>query len=161
MSALPRESPVKDMEWPPSNCFPLDILVDKSSGEKFKCGKCDELCRLAMTMECDEHEDDQVAQSKLYGKECLLTHLKTHGNKCPIGAHPNASPAKIKFVRSIILQLIAICPRKALALKNPSFRLSPLLPSPYPPTYIDFLRGGRRANILRYPPTLHKNTKSS
>ncbi len=119
MSVLPAK-PAARMEWPPSNCYPLDILVDESSAKKFLCNECGQLAMLAMMMDCDEHEKDQVAQSQIYGKQCILAYLKSHGDKCPIGGHPKGLPAKSKFVRATILQLIAICPRKAHARTHPS-----------------------------------------
>ncbi len=129
MSLLPAKPAADvDIEWPPSNCYPLDILVDESSAKKFLCDECGQLARLAMAMDCDEHEDDQVAQSKLYGKECITSYLKTHENKCPLGGHANGIPGRNNFVRSYISQVICLCPRKAHALKNPSFRPS-LAPS--------------------------------
>ncbi len=72
-------------------------------------------------MDCDEHDKDKKAQNKLFGKQCLDDHLAANGDKCPIGGHKNASPAKNKFVEGMIDDLMAKCPRAAHGIRNPSF----------------------------------------
>ncbi len=147
-----------DIVWPPANCYQIDILVDESTAEKFKCGICGGLCRNAVGMVCDAHDDDESAQNKVYGKQCVDDHLSKNGNKCPIGGHPNPSYVKIRFVTMAIEKLFAKCPRSALTSKNASFRIFFPLSSNARPV---FLRGTRaiHSNLNSFVPP--QNTKTN
>ncbi len=110
---------VKDAQptfsWPCLLGYYWELLVDPEKGKPYECGICHLLARQVVELICAQHLEDESSDDEIemgvYCQNCLESYLKSHGNKCPVGNHPNPKYQNAVTTKRSIAKLHVKCPR--------------------------------------------------
>ncbi len=104
---------------------PSQCLEHKDLGSNYVCGICQCLCIDPQELSCPIHNENPTLDIPLYCKRCLLSHLKSNGNRCPITISDRHlvkyNPCSARVKRTIA-KLSVFCPNGDM------FSFSTLLP---------------------------------
>ena len=104
--------------------YKVELFQNQTKVNKFLCGICHNVCHEAVELQCvqcynfdhDGEDDSDDIQDAFYCKQCLIEHLNTNNNTCPLNNnHSNCDWQDCEFVRDKIKDLKLQCPTQFIA----------------------------------------------